>query len=258
MRKTLLVLLALALAGFAGNASAMSNLGSSATPVFIGNDITPDAGGPRVLYAPSESDDAAYRASMAAQVGGTCDYFDARFGTPSVAMLVDGYDCVMTWANYAYFDNVGFGNNLADFVDAGGHVVLGAFAAYTSGNFLSGRVMTDTSRYCPVLGGFNHFSLAFWDGSDPSCCVHSGVTSYGSTYRDFLTLVSGSVCGRYTDGELANALNGDKDVVYANGAGGFPLFPSGQDAQRAANACTCSGPSATESSTWGAVKGLLR
>jgi hypothetical protein len=255
MRKTLLVLLALALAGFAGNASAMSNLGSSATPVFMGNDITPDAGGPRVLYCPSESDDAAYRAALAAQIGGTCDYFDARFGVPS---LTD-YDCAMTWANYAYFDNVAMGNALADFVDADGSVVLGAFCAYTSGNFLSGRIMTDTARYCPVLGGFNHFSLAFWDGSDAGCCVHAGITSYGSTYRDFLTLVAGSICGRYTDGEIANAINTPYgDVVYANGAGGFPLFPSGQDAQRAGNACLCGGISATESSTWGAVKGLLR
>lgn len=257
MRKTLLVLLAIALAGFAGQASAASNLGASATPVFDGHVITPDAGGPRILYGPSESDDAAYRAQMAAQVGGTCDYYDARFGTPSVDFL-NGYDCVMVWANYAFFDNVAYGNNLADFVDAGGSVVLGAFAAYTSGNFLSGRIMTDTSRYCPVTGGFNHFSMSFWDGTCADQCPHAGITSYGSTYRDFLTLVSGTVCGRYQDGEIANAINTALDVVYANGAGGYPLFPSGQDAARAANACVCSIPSATQPSTWGAVKDLYR
>jgi hypothetical protein len=257
MRKTLLVLLAIALAGFAGNASAISNLGSTGTPVFIGHDITPDAGGPRVLYGPSESDDAAYRAQIAAQIGGTCDYFDARFSTPSVSFL-STYNCVMVWANYAFFDNVAYGNNLADFVDGGGSVVLGAFAAYTSGNFLSGRIMTDTSRYCPVLGGFNHFSMSFWDGTCAESCIHDGITSYGTTYRDFLTLVAGAVCGRYQDGEIANAINADGDVVYANGAGGFPLFPSGQDAARVGNACLCGGTSATESSTWGAIKGLLR
>lgn len=257
MRKTLLVLLALALAGFAGQASAASNLGSTATPVFAGNEITPDAGGPRVLYAPSENDDAGYRASIAAAVGGTCDYFDPRFSTPSVDFL-NGYDCVVVWANYAFFDAVGYGNNLADFVDAGGHVVLGAFAAYTSGNFLSGRVMTDTSRYCPVTGGFNHFSMSFWDGTCADGCVHAGITSYGTTYRDYLTLVNGTVCGRYQDGEIANALNTAGDVVYANGAGGYPLFPSGQDAARAGNACLCGGSSATEQSTWSAVKGLYR
>jgi len=256
MRKTLLVLLAIALAGFAGQASARTNLGSTAPAVFQGNQISPDAGGARILYGPSESDDAAYRAQMAAQVGGTADYFDARYSTPSVSFL-GGYDCVMVWANYAFFDNVAYGNNLADFVDGGGHVILGAFAAYTSGNFLSGRVMTDAA-YCPVTGGFNHFSLSFWDGSDAGCCSHTGITSYGSTYRDYLTLRSGaSVCGRYQDGEIANALNASGLVVYANGAGGYPLFPSGQDAARAANGCTCGDdPTATQPSTWGAVKDL--
>jgi hypothetical protein len=259
MRKTLLVLLAIALAGFAGQASAVSNLGSTAEPVFEGHVLTPDAGGPRVLYAPSESDDAAYRAAIAAQVGGTCDYFDARYATPSASQLA-AYDCAMTWANYGYFDNVGFGNNLADFVDAGGHVILGAFAAYTSGNYLRGRVMEDPA-YCPVTGGSNHFSLSFWDGTDATCCVHVGITSYGTTYRDYLTLRSGVgayICGRYQDGEIANALNAAGAVVYANGAGGYPLFPSGQDAARAGNGCLCGEPTAATPSTWGAVKDLYQ
>jgi hypothetical protein len=255
MRKTLLVLLAIALAGFAGQASARTNLGSEAPAVFQGNQISPDAGGTRVLYGPSESDDASYRSAMATQVSGTCDYFDARTSTPSVSFL-DTYDCVMVWANYAFSDNVAYGNNLADFVDHGGHVILGAFAAYTSGNFLSGRIMTQADL-CPVTGGFNHFSMSFWDGSDRDCCTHTGITSYGSTYRDYLTLRSGAtVCGRYQDQEIANALNGAQSVIYANGAGGYPLFPSGQDAARAANGCVCGGVTATQPSTWGAVKDL--
>jgi hypothetical protein len=255
MRKTLLVLLAIALAGFAGVASAKTNLGSTAPAVFQGNQISPDAGGPRMLYGPSESDDATWRTQAATQVGGTCDYFDARYATPSVSFL-SGYDCVIVWANYAFFNNVEYGNNLADYVDAGGHVILGAFAAYTSGNYLSGRIMTQADL-CPVTGGFNHFTMSFWDGTDAGCCVHAGITSYGSTYRDYLTLRSGaSVCGHYQDAEIANALNGAQNVIYANGAGGYPLFPSGQDAARAANGCLCGGSSATLPSTWGAVKDL--
>jgi hypothetical protein len=255
MRKTLLVLLAIALAGFAGAASARTNLGSEAPAVFQGNQISPDLGGTRLLYGPSESDDPTYRAQMAAQVSGTCDYVDARYTTPSVSQL-DAYDCVMVWANYDFLDNVAYGNNLADFVDHGGHVILGAFCAYTSGNFLSGRIMT-SATYCPVTGGFNHFSMSFWDGTDRECCVHTGITSYGSTYRDYLTLRSGaSVCGHFQDQEIANALNSASNVIYANGAGGYPLFPSGQDAQRAANGCTCGGSTAAQPSTWGAVKGL--
>jgi hypothetical protein len=258
MRKTLLVLLAIAFGVTAGSpAFALTNLGASAEYVFEGHDLTPDAGGARVLYAPSESDDAGYRAQIAAAVGGTCDYYDARSSTPDAALL-DTYDCIHVWANYAFSDNVLFGNRLADRVDSGGHVVLGAFAAYTIGNFLSGRIMTDTSRYCPVTGGFNHFSLSFWDGSDAGCCVHSGVVSYGNTYRDYLTLRSGSICGRYQDGEMANAINAAGDVVYANGSGGFPLGPVGDVGRVVGNACGCGEPSATDASTWGAVKGLYR
>ena len=257
MRNLLPLLLAVPIAVASSPASALTNLGSRAAPVFNGNVLTPDTGGLRMLYAPSESDDAGYRAQMAAQVGGICDYFDARFANPAPSLLAT-YDCVMTWANYAYFDNVGFGNELADFVDGNRAVILGAFCAYTSGNSLAGRIMTDTSHYCPVVGGFNHFSLSFWDGSDPGACVHSGITSYGSTYRDYLTLVAGSIVGRFQDGEIANAVNATGWVTYANGAGGYPLAPSGQDAARAANGCSCGTTTATVQDTWGAVKGLYR
>jgi hypothetical protein len=69
-----------------------------------------------------------------------------------------------------------------------------------------------------------------------------GITSYGATYRDYLTLVHGWICGRFTDGEIANAANGsgapmnETSVVYANGTGGYPIGPVGQDAERVANA----------------------
>lgn len=261
MRKTLLVLLALVFVATAGSAMASNNIKTSRVAVFAGNDLTPDTGGARVLYGPSESDDPGYRAAIAAAAGGTCDYFDARYGTPDATLLAN-YDCVHVWANYAFADNVTYGNNLADFVDAGGHVVLGAFCAYTSGNYLSGRIMTDTSQYCPVTGGSNHFALAFWDGSCAGSgiefCPNGGVTSYGSTYRDYLTLVAGTVCGRFTDGEIANALNTAKTVIYANGTGGYPILGVGDIALVVANACACSGGVATEPSTWGTVKGLYK
>jgi len=257
-RLSFLVMLAALLLPAGSLVYALTNTGSSASPAFDGNHISPDLGGPRLLYAPSQGDDAGYRAAMAAQVDGTCDYFDARVATPPIALL-HSYDCVMTWADYPYFNNVAFGNSLADFVDGGGRAVLGAFCAYTSGNYLSGRIMTETSRYCPVTGGFNHFSLAMWDGSDPATCVHVRIGSYGSTFRDYLTLISGSVYGRFTDGEIANAVNTPyNDVVYANGAAGFPAGPVGQDAGRVANACFCAGPGATESGTWGSIKAMYR
>lgn len=260
MRKTLLVLLAIAFGVTAGSPVFANNLKTATPAVFEGNDLTPDTGGARVLYAPSESDDAGYRAQIAAATGGTCDYFDARYGTPDAGLL-SNYDCVHVWANYAFADNVTYGNNLANFVDAGGHVVMGAFTSYPGGNQLAGRIMTDTSRYCPVQGSGNHFTLSFWDGTDADCCVHVGVTSYGNTYRDYLSVVGpgATICGHYQDREIANALNAAQDVIYANGAGGYPLGPVGDVAKVVGNACGCAGGStAVENSTWGAVKDLYR
>ena len=78
------------------------NTGGKGLARFTGHVLTDlsaaDGVGPAVLYAPSESDDPAYRADIATAIGGTCDYFDARFGNPGSALL-SAYDCVHTWAN---------------------------------------------------------------------------------------------------------------------------------------------------------------
>jgi hypothetical protein len=263
MRKAIFAFMAVAMGlCLASSSYAVTNTGKADAFTFEGHSLTSPESGPglRVLYGPSEADDPGYRGAIAARLGGgaVVDYYDSRVGTPDVAML-DTYDCVMVWANYAFSNNVLYGDNLATFVDHGGTVVLGAFCAYTIGNYLSGRVMTDPA-YCPVTGGFNHFSYATWDGSCAGDCVHAGVGFYGATYRDILAIrPTGTVCGRFTDFEISVAHNTARSVVYANGAGGFPIDGGAPDFDLVvANACVCSGPIATESTTWSAVKGLYR
>jgi hypothetical protein len=264
MRKAYIAFMAVAMGlTLASSSYAVSNLGSTATPTFSGHSLTsPEAGpGLRVLYAPSEADDFGYRAAIAARLGGgaVVDYYAAHFGTPDLALL-NGYDCVMTWANYAYSNNVLFGNNLADFVDAGGTVVLGAFVVYTAGNALAGRIVDDPG-YCPVRGGFNHFTFSMWIGDGATDCLHAGVGGYGATYRDILVLdgTGASVVGHFGDGEISIASNAAGTVDYANGAGGFPIDGGSPDFDLVvANACVCSGPIATEPTTWSAVKSLYR
>lgn len=242
--------------------ASLTNLGPAGEPAFTGHVLSGAAGpGVRVLYAPSEADDPGYRAALAARLGdGTIvDYYAAHFGTPDPALLA-AYDCVMTWANYAYSNSVLFGNNLADFVDQGGSVVLGAFCAYTAGNYLSGRIMADPA-YCPVRGGFNHFAFAVWSGDGAAYCAHSGVAFYGATYRDILTLdgTGAYAPGHFTDGEISVAHNPALSVTYANGAGGFPIDGGAPDFDLVvANVCFCSGPVGSESRTWGAIKELYR
>lgn len=255
-----LCLLFAALAATAPSAMAvMTNLGVDMPLPTSPNDLTPfdSRANGRILYAPSEADDAGYRAAIAAASGGIVDYFDASAGTPDAALL-STYDCVYTWANFAYANNVLFGNNLADFVDAGGSVILGAFCTYTSGNFLSGRIMTP--GYSPVWSpsGSNHFVNSQYAG-DGTTCIHNGVSFYDSVYRDFLAVQGGGlVDGHYVDQEIAHAYRPDFKVVYSNGSGAFQLGGTGDWGKLISNACECVNPTATEKMSWGRVKSIFQ
>ncbi len=197
-----------------------------------------------ILYAPSEADDPAYRAAISAAAGGaTVDYFDTRAATPDLATL-QTYGCVYTWANFAYADNVTFGNNLAAYVDGGGSVVLGAFCTYTSGSSLSGLIMTPA--YCPVVSpaGNNHFADSAYAG-DGITQIHIGVSlvsAYNCVFRDFLALQgTGIQDGSFLDAEIACAYRPDFRVIYTNGAGASALGCAGEWAALVANSALAAG-----------------
>lgn len=224
-----------------------TNLGQTRTIDFTGHvltDLTAVDGVGAILYCPSESDDATYRAAISAAAGGVVvDYFDARAATPSLALL-GGYDAVHTWANFAYLAEVEIGNNLAYFNAGGGDVVLGVFCTYTSGNNLSGRIMG--RDMCPVISplGTNHFSSSSYVG-DGATCLTAGVTSATIIYRDFLINQGAGVTdGHYADNEIFAAYRsvspaGWGEVTYVNGAGAFQLGGSGAWGQAMANGATC-------------------
>jgi hypothetical protein len=222
----------------------MTNLGEVRTWTFQGHELDllqsggVTDGGPTWLYGPSEGDDPAMRADIDALTGGSSDYFDTRAATPDVATL-SSYDVVVVWANFAFLDNVAYGNNLGQAADNGTTVILGAFCTYTSGNFLSGDIMT--AAYCPVVSptGSNHFFNSAWSGDNPC-----GTTAYdglagGSLgdrfYRDFLVLQGAGVqCGTDLDAEITlagtNAFGpGGPVVAYFNGAGGNFALGTGPD-----------------------------
>jgi hypothetical protein len=212
--------------------------------------------GMAMLYAPSEADDPTFRANIAAAMGGTVDYFDASGATPTVDMLMD-YDCVMVWANFAFADPEGYGDNLAEFVDLGGTVIMGAFTVYTSGNSLGGAVVTPA--YCPVVGGSNNFFFDTYAG-DGTSCITDNAAGAGATYRDILsTQGAGVVNGTFNDGEVFVAYN-EPDftplVIYVNGSGGSPIDGNNAGMVAAvADACACtSGPVPVVETSWGAIK----
>jgi hypothetical protein len=229
-----------------------TNLGEVRTIDFTGHVLTDlsaiDGGGGAILYAPSESDDAAYRAAISAAAGGVVvDYFDTRVATPSVAML-SAYSGVHTWANFAYLSPIDFGNNLAGANIAGTDISLGVFCTYTSGNELSGRIMN--ARFCPVVSplGTNHFSSSSYIG-DSADCLYTGVTSLTSTYRDFLVAqgAQGMAYGHYADGEICQAARTGGpvtcgEVAYSNGGGAVVLGGTGQWGASVANGTICTHP----------------
>ncbi len=225
----------------------LTNTGELRPVIFEGHQLTTGATegvAAKILYCPSEADDAAYRAAISAAAGGaTVDYLDTRITTPSVATLLQ-YDAVYTWVNFDYLDPVGFGNNLASYNDQGGNVVLGAFCTFTTGNFLSGTIMT--AAYCPVDSPFgtNHFVSSNYKG-DGTTCIYTGVVSLACQFRDFLvTQGSGVVDGTYLDNEICHAYRGASgagqgEVVYSNGSGAIQLAGTGQWGAAAANSALC-------------------
>jgi cysteine-rich repeat protein len=189
-----------------------------------------------IAYAPSDPDDPAYRAAIASITGGAVDYLDPRTVTPTLAQLV-AYDCVYTWANVGFADNVAFGDLLADYVDSGRSVVLGAYSTYTIGSFLSGKIMTPD--YSPVTApsGSNHQSLSAYAG-DGTTFLHYLVSAYDCTARDVLVLQgTGIQDGSYADGEIAAAYRPDFRVVYSNGTGATSIACPGDWPRLVANAC---------------------
>ena len=240
MKATRIVVVAVIVLALAGvGAAATRNTGAAGGPAPTGqNVITPpdQRVGETILYAPSEADDPVLRSAIAAITGGTVDYFDASTGTPD-AQTLQGYDCVYTWANYAFADPTGYGNNLAAAVDAGTVVILGAFCTYTSGNSLGGAIMT--APYSPVYSpsGSNHFVTSNYAG-DGTTPIYNGVTTFECMFRDILAVQgSGVADGHYQDGEIAHAYRPDFKVIYSNGSGATQLGCTGQWAQLVANAC---------------------
>jgi hypothetical protein len=207
-----------------------------------------------VLYAPSNPDNAAFRSELAALVGGPVDYLNAYTSpTPTLDFLLR-YDCVFTWANYPYYDRLAFGDVLADYVDAGGRVILGQWAysglvGWPWGGEFYGRILY--REYCPVA----YISTSFGSGTyaaDGSDCVNLGVGGYQTSYLDVIAaLQPGALCdGSFTLNDspavgwrdpAAVAWRADRRVYYSPGNTGGS-YGTGDWARLTANMCTCPAP----------------
>ncbi|TVQ34270.1 MAG: hypothetical protein EA376_00335 [Phycisphaeraceae bacterium] len=77
-------------------------------------------------------------------------------GVPTLEELL-AYDAVITWSNASYEDAVAMGDVFADYVDAGGGVVVAIFANTSTHpqRFLQGRWQTGDYIAIPQNGGFS-------------------------------------------------------------------------------------------------------
>jgi hypothetical protein len=191
-----------------------------------------------ILYCPSNPDNATFRAEVSAITGAPCDYYDARFGTPTLELLLQ-YECVLTWCNYQYHDKMAFGDILADYVDLGGHVILGqwSYAGFGGDGAMVARILL--GDYLPVTVSGGAISGATYMG-DGSGCEFAGVSTLHANYCDQIALADGPCAGSGTwaTGTLVAGWRLDKNLTYAAGHTGGS-YSTGDWAQLTVNLCAC-------------------
>jgi hypothetical protein len=117
------------------------------------------------------------------------DIFDAYLATPSLATLL-AYDCVITANHYPFYNAAGLGNVLADYVDAGGGVVV-TVPSFASGYAIRGRLLD--GGYMPFNIGsgtsIGPLNLGSFNASHP---IMGGVTAaWGDALVD-MTIATGA------------------------------------------------------------------
>ncbi|MCA8962728.1 MAG: hypothetical protein KDC38_19530, partial [Planctomycetes bacterium] len=182
--------------------------------IVVGATAAPAASPFHVLFAPAGGDDVTLRAEIAAELGADSivDYFDARTGTPSMALLGE-YDAVYTAAPFAYADPVLFGDRLAAIVDTGKHVMLGIYT-HTQ---LSGLIVED--EYCPVPTYISapDAGAGAWDGDQRHSVWDYVEGDLLSPVHQDLEPWAGTEIGAYEDGSTLLAIDFSQRVSYLNG-----------------------------------------
>jgi hypothetical protein len=129
--------------------------------------------------------------------------FLASQATPTLAQLQQ-YAAVLVYSDASFYDSVGMGNVLADYVDAGGGVVVATFGFNSDGYGLLGRLVT--GGYLPLTTGEQTSGTALTFVADqPNHPILNGVTSFNggsSSYHELVTTTSGaSLVAHWTDGQ---------------------------------------------------------
>jgi hypothetical protein len=153
-------------------------------------------------------------------LGDSVEYMDVQSTTPSLSQLLP-YDAVGAHSNYPFADPTGLGNVLADYVDAGGGVVIGNFG-YTSGWEMGGRVMT--GNYATMSAGGNTHSATSLGWYNSGHSVMATIDSVREYFAGSGAFVAESVA-RYADGRPYVAVATNQKVVGVNSYPGTYSVP---------------------------------
>lgn len=142
---------------------------------------------------------------MATGFFGSVDIVDVRASTPSLATL-QSYAAIITWSNLDYFDSVAMGDVLADYVDAGGGVVVAVYSntSTSTARYLRGRWQSGY-EVIPAALGVTAGAASLGTVLDPAHPVMQGVnTFHGGTASNRPTTLSltpgSSVIAQWSDG----------------------------------------------------------
>jgi N-acetylneuraminic acid mutarotase len=153
------------------------------------------------------------RTDLLAEGASVVDFFEAGSGTPTLGQLLT-YQIVVPFSNFGYADQVTLGNNLADYLDAGGVVVAFNFDWFGGSQSIAGRWLTGnyTPFDNPGSGNFSNGTLGSCTFS-PLC---NGVTTLNAFFREIMTVASGAtLAATWNDGTPLIAYKGRAVAVSA-------------------------------------------
>jgi len=157
---------------------------------------------------------------------GLVTLFNAELGTPTTAEML-GYDVVVMTTDQSYAAMDSACENVADYLDQGGKVVLTTFCWANQGNnTIIGRLLTDYSPY--QIGGTSLYSWADLGLYVTDHPIFQGVSTLHAYYRDNVTLSPGAaLLATWNDNHLMVAEKGS--VVGINTAlhGPDPVVSNG-------------------------------
>lgn len=143
-------------------------------------------------------------------------YINTMYNTPTAEQL-NAFDTVLVWSSYQLQNSVALGDRLADYVDAGHHVVLADFVWYVpdSQATLKGRIAGGAyNPFAYVSTAYTNATLGAFDVTNP---IMEGISSLGSSHRMQLNVApNAQLVASWSDGKPLVAISENGKVVGIN------------------------------------------